>query len=203
MASSADPAFSSLRTERVVIDRLVSADIPIIAAYRNNPNVAEFQSWPIPYSAELAERLVASTLGEGDPLIAGGQLAIRTTESPPVLIGDVMVEGVAGTAHALELGVTVAPPWQRLGYAREALRALIEALFADARVHRLTAYVDVDNGRSLRLFDRLGFHREGVLRSSLRRRDQSLADEVVFGLTRTQWSGPDYDHDVIAFDAGD
>jgi hypothetical protein len=30
-----------------------------------------------------------------------------------------------------------------------------------------------------------------------------LADEVVFGLTRTQWSRPDSDHDVIAFDAGE
>jgi RimJ/RimL family protein N-acetyltransferase len=120
MPSSADPAFSSLRAKRLIIDRLVPADIPIITAYRNDPHVAEFQSWPIPYTAELAEKLVASTLGEDDPLIAGGQLAIRTRASPPPLVGDVMVEAMPGAAHSLELGITIAPPWQRLGYAREA-----------------------------------------------------------------------------------
>ncbi len=107
-----------------------------------------------------------------------------------MLVGDVMVEPVAGSAHDFELGITIAPPWQRLGYASEALGALIEALFADPRVHRLMAYVDVANIRSLNLFDRLGFEREGLLHSSFERRGNGLVDEVRFGLTRRGWPRP-------------
>ena len=190
MPSAPDQAFSSLRTDRLVIDRLAAADVPVIAAYRNDPSVAEFQSWPMPYTISLAEELVAATLGRDDSLVAGAQLAIRTAGSPSVLVGDVMVEPVAGATHDFELGITIAPEWQRLGYAREALGAVIEALFADPRVHRLIAYVDVANTLSLNLFDRLGFEREGLPHSSFERHGDGLVDEVRFGLTRSAWPRP-------------
>ena len=142
---------SPLRSERLVIDRLVPDDSAALVAYKNDPAVAEYQSWPMPFTDDDARRLITSD-----------QLAIRAGD---VLVGDLMVAAVAGIEHALEIGITIAPGAQGAGYASEAVRTVAAAMFGDARVRKLIAYVDVDNAASLRLFDRVGFRREGLLRN--------------------------------------
>ena len=180
---------SPLRSERLVIDRLVPDDSAALVAYKNDPAVAEYQSWPMPFTDDDARRLITSD-----------QLAIRAGD---VLVGDLMVAAVAGIEHALEIGITIAPGAQGAGYASEAVRTVAAAMFGDARVRKLIAYVDVDNAASLRLFDRVGFRREGLLRESFEQTGGRFVDEVLFGLTRTEWSRPEGDFDVIAFDADD
>jgi ribosomal-protein-alanine N-acetyltransferase len=66
-------------------------------------------------------------------------------------------------------------------------KALIAALaFGELGLDRLTAWANTRNGRSQIALERVGFHREGVLRSWHRHGDQ-LHDVVVFGLTRRDW----------------
>ena len=73
----------------------------------------------------------------------------------------------------------------------------VDAVFAAGR-QKVIAYADVRNGRSLALFDRLGFRREGLLHHSYRRRD-GLIDEVLFGLTADIWRQPT-DGSVVELD---
>ena len=61
-------------------------------------------------------------------------------------------------------------------------------MFAAGR-HKVVAYTDVRNARSLVLFDRLGFRREGLLHQGFKRAD-GLIDEVLFGLTADLWRHP-------------
>ena len=66
-------------------------------------------------------------------------------------------------------------------------KALIAALaFRRLGLDRLTAWANTRNGRSQRALERIGFRREGVLRSWHRHGDV-LHDVVVFGMTRPQW----------------
>jgi ribosomal-protein-alanine N-acetyltransferase len=66
-------------------------------------------------------------------------------------------------------------------------KALIAALaFGELGLDRLTAWANTRNGRSQIALERVGFRREGVLRSWHRHGDQ-LHDVVVFGLTRADW----------------
>src|SRR5262249_51302029 len=116
-------------------------------------------------------------------------------------IGDVYV-GRHGETAVL-VGITIAPQWQRHGYAAEALRAVTREVFTDAAVDKMIAYVSTGNEASLRLFDGLGFPREGLLRSSYRDRNGQLADEIVFGLTRADSQRPAHQFEVVAFDADD
>ncbi len=99
-----------------------------------------------------------------------------------------MLDGVAGTEHAVEIGITLAPAAQGRGLATEAVIALVDAVFAAGR-RKVVAYVDVRNERSLALFDRLGFRREGLLHHSFKGPD-GLIDEVLFGLTADVWRHP-------------
>ncbi len=168
-----------VRSDRLVIDALTVDDASEVAAYRNDPDVARFQAWSLPYGIEEAAGLAAA-----------GQLAIRDGEAGPGhrLVGDAMVDRVPATEHAVEIGITLAPAAQGRGLATEAVTALVDAVFAAGR-QKVVAYVDVRNVPSLALFDRVGFRREGLLHHSFKGPD-GLIDEVLFGLTADVWRHP-------------
>jgi RimJ/RimL family protein N-acetyltransferase len=163
-----------LTTARLVIDVLTAHDAPAVAAYRSDPGVARYQGWTAPYALEQAVALAGS-----------GQLALRHDGA---LVGDAMVTGVAGSPHAVELGITLAPAAQGKGLAEEAVVGLVDAAFAGGMVKAI-AYVDARNAPSLRLFDRVGFRREGFLHHS-HQSSEGLVDEVLFGLTADRWRRP-------------
>ncbi len=191
-----------LRTERMCIDALRPDDIATIVAYRNDPEVSQHQAWPLPFTAEMAARLVAEA---GGPLLSdGGQFAMRLTngDGPPTMVGDVMVRTSRRNDHVRELGITLSRPAWGKGYATEALTAVLDALFDDARVEKVLAHVFSANDPSLRLFERLGFAAEGRLAAALRDRNGEVRDEVLFGITRARWR-PATRFDVVAFDADD
>ena len=161
-------------TARLVIDLLTVDDAPSVAAYRSDPDVARYQGWTVPYAVEQAVALAGS-----------GQLALREEGE---VVGDAMVEPVAGSPHAIEIGVTLAPAAQGRGLATEAVVALVDAAFAGGRA-RAIAHVDVRNEPSQRLFDRAGFRREGLLHHSYQSAD-GLVDEVLFAATVDRWRRP-------------
>ena len=55
-------------------------------------------------------------------------------------------------------------------------------------MERLGAWVDVNNQRSRRAFERLGFTNEGVLRSFQRHYDKAH-DLISYSLLREEWAG--------------
>jgi ribosomal-protein-alanine N-acetyltransferase len=66
-------------------------------------------------------------------------------------------------------------------------KALIAALaFQRLGMDRLTAWANTRNGRSQVALERVGFRREGVLRS-WHRHGETLHDVVVFGMVRAGW----------------
>ena len=169
-----------VRSDRLVIDALTVDDASDVAAYRNDPDVARFQAWPLPYGVEEAAGLAAA-----------GQLAIRDGEARAgrtELVGDAMLDRVPATEHAVEIGITLAPAAQGRGLATEAVTALVDAVFAAGR-QKVVAYVDVRNERSLALFDRVGSVARACCTTASRGPD-GLIDEVLFGLTADVWRHP-------------
>ena len=74
------------------------------------------------------------------------------------------------------------------GYAREAVRALLRFAFDRLDLHRVEADVHPDNAPSLRLLERLGFRREGLLRQRWFTYG-AWSDSVVLGLLRDEFAG--------------
>src|SRR5262249_51843612 len=67
------------------------------------------------------------------------------------------------------------------GYATEAMQAVIVQAAQGLRLTRLSARAHLGNIRSMRLFEGLGFRREGVLRGYVLR-DGQRRDVALFGL---------------------
>ena len=76
--------------------------------------------------------------------------------SDHTLIGDVGVNLHDNRMQA-EIGFTVAAQYQGYGYASEAIRRLLEHLFTDDGLHRVSAECDARNLRCVRLLGRIGF----------------------------------------------
>ncbi len=74
------------------------------------------------------------------------------------------------------------------GFMGEALAALIDYAFSVLRLRRLEADVDPKNGRSLRILDRMGFRREGLLRERWNVGGE-IQDSVFLGLLAREWRG--------------
>ena len=72
--------------------------------------------------------------------------------------------------HRLEIGYILAPLYWRRGLMSEAVRIFVAYCFKNLDTHRVEAMIQPENVASIRLAERLGFRREGVLR------DRQLVD---------------------------
>jgi ribosomal-protein-alanine N-acetyltransferase len=75
-----------------------------------------------------------------------------------------------------------------LGYMREALSSGLDFLIRQEGVHRIEANVSVENHRSAKLLEGVGFEKEG-LRKKLWRWGDTWHDMMLYALTQEDWSG--------------
>ncbi len=76
------------------------------------------------------------------------------------------------------------------GYMTEALRGLLSLVFDQLKLHRLHAVCDVDNAAMLRVLDKCGFRREGLLVQRGRSRPeapQPYFDQFEYAILRDEW----------------
>lgn len=178
-----------VRTQRLVIRPLARADVTEFVRYRNLPDVARYQDWPLPYTRDLAHELVDDMERLGAPTPGEWfQIAIEhgTTGT---LLGDLAV-WLDDTGQLAMLGYTLAPEAQGSGVATEAVAALVDWLFAGGPdrepVHRISATLDPQNGASARVLEACGFSYEGTARSAAFVRGE-WADDARFALLRPDW----------------
>jgi RimJ/RimL family protein N-acetyltransferase len=90
------------------------------------------------------------------------------------------------TNEQAEIGITLAPESQGLGYGSEALSAVLDYLLGPLGKHRVVASVDPRNTPSLELMCRVGMRQEAHFRESLRFKGE-WADDVVFATLGPEW----------------
>ncbi|WP_309573040.1 GNAT family protein [Deinococcus sp.] len=170
-----------LVTPRLTVRPLRPQDAEVLTSYRNDPAVAAFQGWAVPYAVSEARSLIADMTGKqlGDP--GWVQCAVERTGGP--LIGDVALRT---TGVQAELGITLAGHAQGHGYAAEAVAAVIAHAFTALNPHRLHASIDPRNVAVARLLTRLGFRHEGTLLEAYEHRG-GWTDDALYGLLRREW----------------
>lgn len=167
---------------RVVLRPLVQSDVPTLAAYRNDPEVARYQSWTLPYSLEAAEALVEHMRGRTPGQEGWTQVALAEGGTGR-LLGDFAVRGAGQQA---EVGFTLAPHAQGRGLAAEGLSLLLAQLFGTLALHRVYASIDPRNRRAAALLSRAGFRHEGTTLESCWHRGE-WADDALYGLLAREW----------------
>lgn len=90
------------------------------------------------------------------------------------------VEKVIGTVAVFDakgepfdrftIGYKFLPQYTGKGYATEAVKKLVQAVFNEAGFHRVEAYVQPENAASIRVLEKAGFEKECLCRSVIKLR---------------------------------
>jgi RimJ/RimL family protein N-acetyltransferase len=151
-----------LETERLVLCQLTVDDAPFILGLLNEPSFIRF----------IADRGVR-TLAAAREYIQNGPMAsyarhgfglyltaLKETGEPLGMCGLVRRDGL----DDVDLGYAFLPAHWGHGYAFEAAAAVLDYACRVVGLRRLVAIVSVDNDRSIKLLDRLGFQFERMIR---------------------------------------
>ncbi|ANE43983.1 GNAT family N-acetyltransferase [Deinococcus puniceus] len=167
---------------RLMLRPFTRADAPALCAYRNDPAVARYQGWNLPYALADAEALITQMQGRTLGQDGWTQVAFADATSGK-LLGDFAVRGMGQQA---ELGVTLAPTAQGRGLASEGLRLVLGQIFGSLGLHRVYASIDPRNQAAAALLLRAGFRHEGTTRQSYWHRGE-WTDDATYGLLYSEW----------------
>jgi [ribosomal protein S5]-alanine N-acetyltransferase len=154
-------------------------------AWYNNPEiVAPFDRFSVD-TYEDFERSLREAADDPTSLAPRYVVALRETDEPIGFVGHYVPHPVLETIDVwYVIGDRRA---RRKGYATEAVGLLLTHLFATTPLPRMGATCDVENLASVALLERLGFKREGVLRSALFHHAR-WHDIAVYGVMRDEWA---------------
>jgi RimJ/RimL family protein N-acetyltransferase len=117
--------------------------------------------WPeFPEAFTLPDNGAAS-VGEPEPNRWPGYLFVDRTEG--ALIGNGGYSGEPNRAGEVEVGYEVAPAYRNLGYASEALQALVDNALKVSEVTAVIAHTLAVENASVRVLRKVGFHWEGEM----------------------------------------
>lgn len=180
--SALNPVSKSTRLRAVT-----RKEVGLLVGWANDPGVPETWFSPLCIDQRTMLNLTSRTQDGSHPRI----LAITSNDRP---VGYVSARAIYGNAPVtppvFEVGVLVGVRSIRgRGVGSAAVSHLLDLLFHDGSCERVQAMIDPDNRPSIRLFERLGFIREGVLRAYTRR-GRRMRDEALYAQLKADWLSP-------------
>lgn len=183
-----------LETERLLLSFGTDDDAGVIFPYvHGEPGrvVTDYLLWDGPDQVDdLAAFFRLHTTGTFVPhgfhwLIRDRTGALTGTAREPMGSLGINQKGPVGRC---ELGYWLAPPFWRQGLMREALRSVIDHGFNNLGVAKFEADVFIENHGSMALLESIGFHREGTIRRTHRKRG-AWVDAHAYGLIPEDFGG--------------
>ncbi|MEX2304137.1 MAG: GNAT family N-acetyltransferase [Bryobacterales bacterium] len=176
----------TLSTERLVLRNLREQDVEMVFEVFRDPDVMRYWSSPPMTGIAEAEALIRQIhdLFRAGTLFQWG-IASRSSDA---ILGTCTLFHLDLTHRRGEIGFALGKQHWGQGIASEAVARLIALAFEELGLHRIEADVDPRNEGSLRLLERQGFQREGLLRERYQVGGE-IQDAVFLGLLRPEWKG--------------
>lgn len=175
--------FDYIETDRLLLRTLDMKDKEPFFKYRSMPEVYKYQSWR-PEDIEEIEEFIKKNISVcPNTKNTWMQLAVCLKEGR--LIGDIGIHFLEDD-YQIEIGYTLSPEYQGNGYATEAVKAVINYVFSKLKKHRITASVDPDNIKSIKLLEKIGFRKEAHFIKSFRI-DNRWYDDCIYAILADEW----------------
>jgi RimJ/RimL family protein N-acetyltransferase len=173
-----------LRGDQVRLTAVTSDDLPIMARWFSDTQLARL------YDARPASPKSETELAKWLEQIQKGKntfaFAIRSLQGEN-LIGYVELDSILWAHGVSGFSIVIGDQanWGK-GYGSEAAGLALAFAFDELNLHRITATIFDYNNRSIALFEKLGFQREGAFRDFISR-DGQRYDMLLYGLLRHEW----------------
>jgi RimJ/RimL family protein N-acetyltransferase len=180
-------ALQSIESSRTKLRIVEQPDLPALMLVNGNDEVTRFlpyATWNTLADAEAWYERVSGIQATGTALQF--VLVEKATER---VIGTCLLFRYDAGSNRAELGYVLGRQHWGTGLMIEALHTLVGHAFEGLGLRRLEAEVNPENKASVRILDRLGFTREGLLRQRWVTKDQPY-DVAVYGLLRHEYESP-------------
>jgi RimJ/RimL family protein N-acetyltransferase len=180
-----EATFTRIESERLWIRRFKDSDLAPFMAYRNDPEVARYQTWDS--CDEREARVFIREVGSAQPGVPGEWFgfAIESKETG-ALIGDCALRVDEHEPYRAEIGFTLAREYQGKGLASEAVSLLLDYTFDTLGLHRVVATADCRNAPSVALLERVGMRREGHFLENMWFKG-GWTDEYLYAVLKDEW----------------
>lgn len=168
-----------LRCGAVAVRPWVEADATSLALLADNRAVWRNldDAFPHPYGTESAVAWIAYARAMPDP-------SYWAIDADGLAIGGIGLQIGGGIrSRTAELGYWLGEPYWNRGFMSAAVRALVPVAMERFRLVRVEAPVFEWNPASMRVLEKCGFAREGVMRASAVK-DGQLIDRVLYSFVR-------------------
>lgn len=170
-----------LASRQVSLNPLRVADLPVVFECMDDPQRALFNSPYKPFDS-ADEAWFDTLLKRNDVVIFGIRLLATDT-----LIGFCHLHGINYTHRTADLYVHLRDIAEgNLGYAEDATRLLLDFAFRDLTLHRLCSRVLASDHDGVRMYETVGFVREGLLRAAAHI-DGHYVDVIVMGILQEHY----------------
>jgi RimJ/RimL family protein N-acetyltransferase len=173
-----------LTGSRLSLTTLSAADAVTLARWQgDNEFLRLLDAYPAyPKNEVMVSEWIRNGQQAKDHFLFG--IRIHATDS---LIGFLELGEVLWTHRTTWLSIAIGERsyWGQ-GYGYEAVGLALEFAFRELNLHRVQLTVFSYNERAIRLYEKLGFRREGVFREFLER-DTQRHDMYLYGMLRSEW----------------
>ena len=181
-----------LKTTRLLLREFEEDDLLQVHEYLSDPEVFRYMiggSAGQEQTRETIRKLIvardehprldyslAVALKEKEQVIGGSRVRVLDPKLNPVY-------QLLGQAY---IGFWLNRKFWSKGYGTEVARTLVDFGFDNLRLHRIFAWCDAENTASTKILEKIGMHREGVLRKNWMIREH-WRDAIVYGVLETEW----------------
>ncbi len=168
-------------------------DANFLSRGENHPVVREslFLAFPVSLSAER-ERI--------DQYIKSRDSIVLTIVNPRTdqPVGQTAFFRIDYISRAAVFYLAILDPadWSK-GYGSEATQLMVDYAFATLNLNRIQLHVCAENIPAIRIYERVGFIKEGVLRQAMFR-NGAYVDFLVMGILRSDWLARSQNHQNVS-----
>jgi ribosomal-protein-alanine N-acetyltransferase len=169
--------------DKVYLRPLEREDALTLQSWFNDPEVTRYILARRPLSLRDEERFLEQ-VSQGDNIVLG--IVRRDVDQ---LIGTTGFHQFNHHNRNALFGISIGDKgvWGQ-GFGTEASALMMRHAFEGLNLHRVTLHVFEYNPRAIRIYEKLGFRREGAMRQE-NYRDGRYWDTIIMGLLREEWEG--------------
>jgi RimJ/RimL family protein N-acetyltransferase len=174
-----------LRGQKIILRSYRQSDLEPLFAGSNEPVGGKFTGTQTTFTREQVERYVQKQIAADDDSRASFIIAPLDDSRP---VGEVVINQIDRTNNNANIRIAIfSPDDYGGGYGTEAMRLMVDYGFRELKLHRIELGVYAFNPRAIRVYEKVGFKREGVLRDILFY-DREYHDEIVMSILEYEWA---------------
>ena len=165
-----------IKTERLILRNIAMGDVDDMYEYARTSLVGPTAGWKPHGSTYETKSVIASFLGNQ----ARGDLGVWSivVKETGKMIGTIELYNYVPKFFA-ELGYSLNPSYWGKGYATEAAKAVVDYGFNVLRLRRIEAGTFETNKQSIRVCEKVGFTKEGILKNSYLRELAKTVQKII------------------------